>query len=101
MSPVSGEGNNDKYPVSEPEDAPFNENEIWEENSDQSDGSDSSGRDHQGGADPALPWETNLRLPRSVIPVHYDLYLFPDLDNGMFSGKRDCLNAPTMCTFNK
>ena len=45
-----------------------------------------SENESQGGADPSLPWETNLRLPRSVIPNHYDLYLFPDLTTGMFSG---------------
>ena len=27
----------------------------------------------------AWPWESNVRLPRSVLPLHYDLYLHPDL----------------------
>lgn len=35
------------------------------------------------------PWEKNPRLPPTVIPVHYDLYLFPELQTGMFSGKVD------------
>ena len=29
------------------------------------------------------PWEKNVRLPRSVLPLHYDLYLHPNL--GMVS----------------
>ena len=86
MSPVSGEGSDDSYYIPEPEDEPGNGNEIWEENNGQPDGTKPSG------SDPLLPWETNLRLPRSVIPVHYDLYLFPDLNNGMFSGKCDSYN---------
>ena len=32
------------------------------------------------------PWEREVRMPKSVIPVHYDLYLFPDLTEGLFSG---------------
>ena len=36
-----------------------------------------------------LPWEKNVRLPQNVLPLHYDLYLFPMLDEGMFSGKVD------------
>ena len=41
-------------------------------------------------SDPALlehPWETNPRLSREVLPLHYDLYLHPDLDSGTFMGK--------------
>ena len=36
-----------------------------------------------------FPWENNVRLPKNVLPLHYDLYLFPDLQDGMFSGKVD------------
>ena len=36
-----------------------------------------------------LPWEKNVRLPQNVLPEHYDLYLFPELEEGMFSGKVD------------
>ena len=81
MSPVSDEESGGGYIRTD--DGSENENNIWEENDIQSGYDD----DTQAGADPSLPWETNLRLPRSVIPVHYDLYLFPDLEGGMFSGK--------------
>lgn len=82
MSPVSDEESGGGYIRTD--DGSANENNIWEENDIQSGYDDD---DTQAGADPSLPWETNLRLPRSVIPVHYDLYLFPDLESGMFSGK--------------
>ena len=82
MSPVSDEESGGGYIRSD--DGSANENNIWEENDIQSGYDDDN---TQAGADPSLPWETNLRLPRSVIPVHYDLYLFPDLESGMFSGK--------------
>ena len=36
-----------------------------------------------------FPWEKNVRLPENVLPLHYDLYLFPELETGMFSGKVD------------
>ena len=35
---------------------------------------------------PVNPWEKEIRMPKSVIPLHYDLYLFPDLIEGLFSG---------------
>ena len=31
-------------------------------------------------------WESNYRIPESTLPLHYDLYLFPDLDQKTFSG---------------
>ena len=31
-------------------------------------------------------WETEYRLPQSVQPEHYDLYLHPDLDDDTFKG---------------
>ena len=38
---------------------------------------------------PALewPWEKNYRIPEDHLPVHYDLYLHPDLEAGTFSGR--------------
>jgi hypothetical protein len=36
---------------------------------------------------PVHPWERDVRLPKSVVPLHYDLYLFPDLNEGLFTGK--------------
>ena len=30
-----------------------------------------------------------MRLPKSILPLHYELYLFPELETGMFSGKVD------------
>ena len=31
-------------------------------------------------------WESEYRIPESTLPLHYDLYLFPDLDQKTFSG---------------
>jgi len=31
-------------------------------------------------------WERNVRLPKHLLPLHYDLYLHPDLDTGLFTG---------------
>ena len=31
-------------------------------------------------------WETEYRLPQSVLPSHYELYLHPNLDEDTFSG---------------
>lgn len=36
-----------------------------------------------------FPWEKNVRLPSTILPQHYELYLFPELAEGMFSGKVD------------
>ena len=33
-----------------------------------------------------MPWEREVRLPRSVLPKHYDLYLHPNLQLGTFAG---------------
>ena len=35
------------------------------------------------------PWEKNPRLSREVLPLHYDLYLHPDLDSGTFMGESE------------
>ena len=32
------------------------------------------------------PWEKDPRLPRHLIPLHYDLYLHPNLNTGLFTG---------------
>ena len=48
------------------------------------------GGDGMEKSDPALlehPWEKNPRLSREVLPLHYDLYLHPDLESGTFMGK--------------
>ena len=34
------------------------------------------------------PWEKDPRLPRHLIPLHYDLYLHPNLNTGLFTGNR-------------
>jgi uncharacterized membrane protein len=33
------------------------------------------------------PWETDYRLPSDTVPIHYDIFLHPDLNNFTFSGK--------------
>ena len=38
------------------------------------------------------PWEKEPRLSRQVVPLHYDLFLHPDLDSGTFMGKSDLLS---------
>ena len=32
-------------------------------------------------------WETDPRLPKHLIPLHYDLWLHPDLKTGLFTGE--------------
>ena len=58
--------------------------EIWDESGSQKpvDPSGPGKPEH-----PLNPWETEIRMPKSVIPLHYDIYLFPDLIEGLFSGK--------------
>ena len=41
------------------------------------------------------PWETNYRIPDNTIPLHYDVYLFPNLENQTFSGKVSILIKTT------
>ena len=33
-------------------------------------------------------WEVKARLPDHLIPLHYELYLHPDLQDGTFKGLR-------------
>jgi hypothetical protein len=33
------------------------------------------------------PWEADHRLPSDTYPIHYDIFLHPDLSNFTFSGK--------------
>ncbi len=32
------------------------------------------------------PWEKDPRLPKHLIPLHYELYLHPNLNTGLFNG---------------
>lgn len=41
------------------------------------------------------PWEVEYRIPTTTLPLHYDLYLHPDLDAGRFSGTVAILVAVT------
>ena len=34
------------------------------------------------------PWEVDPRLPKHLIPLHYDLWLHPDLETGLFKGEQ-------------
>ena len=36
---------------------------------------------------PLQRWEREYRIPKETYPVHYDLYLHPDLETGLFTGK--------------
>ena len=40
-------------------------------------------------AEPVLTeaWEKDVRLPSHLLPLHYDLYLHPDLTSGLFMGR--------------
>ena len=37
------------------------------------------------------PWELDYRLPNDTLPLHYEIYLHPDLIKGTFTGKVDVL----------
>lgn len=74
-APVVNPSTDDDYfePIEEPED------DYWDKAENQEDESTTL----------RFPWETQVRLPRNILPLHYDLYLFPDLEDGgrYFSGK--------------
>jgi hypothetical protein len=36
---------------------------------------------------PPHPWESDYHLPSDTKPIHYDIFLHPDLSNSTFSGK--------------
>jgi len=63
--------------------------ELWERDDIQDDDEDGGG-DAVGEPEDAehlQPWQKNIRLPRSVLPIHYDLYLHPELKEGTFMGR--------------
>lgn len=35
------------------------------------------------------PWEKDYRLPADTLPLHYEIYLHPNLKDGTFTGKVD------------
>ena len=37
------------------------------------------------------PWEKDYRIPASTYAMHYDLYLHPDMETGLFTGQVDIL----------
>jgi len=36
---------------------------------------------------PQKPWEKSVKLPRNIWPIHYNLYINPDLENGSLYGE--------------
>lgn len=39
--------------------------------------------------EPTEPWEKSYRLPTDTLPIHYEIYLHPDLSKGTFTGRVD------------
>ncbi|CAB4062909.1 ENPEP [Lepeophtheirus salmonis] len=74
LSPITDYHQNNKDPVHPSVHIPSVE--------DENDQTESPGQDKD-----LQSWEKNIRLPRSVIPYHYDLYLHPDLSTGLFFGR--------------
>ena len=37
------------------------------------------------------PWEKDYRIPASTYALHYDLFLHPDMETGLFTGTVDIL----------
>lgn len=44
---------------------------------------------------PKEPWEREYRIPKTTLPHHYNLYLHPNLDTGIFTGSVDILIGVT------
>lgn len=49
-------------------------------------GKDENKQNQSPSAGKLEPWETNIRLPTHLIPLHYDLHLYPELESGLFTG---------------
>jgi hypothetical protein len=47
-----------------------------------------SATDMDGGSEQrSKPWEQDYRLPADTDPIHYDIFLHPDLNNSTFTGR--------------
>jgi len=59
--------------------------------------SSDAGASSASAVDPAQQqaWEREYRIPRDTLPLHYDLYLHPDLNAGRFSGQVAIMVAVT------
>ena len=66
-----------------------NDYELEENDPKSEDWDEDEAEDQENEAILNFPWEKNVRLPKSILPLHYELYLFPELETGMFSGKVD------------
>ena len=42
--------------------------------------------DGDGGDVIGKPWEKDLKIPKDIKPISYDVYLHPDMENGLFKG---------------
>lgn len=58
-----------------------------DDNNVETDAGDCQNSSSSGNLGSEKQWEKDLRLPKDVIPVHYELYLYPDLESESFSGR--------------